>query len=55
MNSKVIEKKLEKLGYTLSRMYPCWIVTSIYTGYTWKFNNLTDVNGFVVQESYEVV
>lgn len=50
MNSKNLNKRLQKLGYTLGRDIFGWIIISIHTGIEWKFPTLAGVNRFIVDE-----
>ena len=50
MNSKNLRKRLEKLGYTLTKDIFGWVIQSNYYSYSWKFPTLEGVNRFVVDE-----
>jgi hypothetical protein len=53
MNSKMIEKELKKLGYTLkktSSVEARWMVCSDVLTYHWDFKDLKGVQRFMVDE-----
>ncbi len=53
MNSKMIEKELKKLGYTLKKTSDIearWMVRSDVLTYHWDFKDLNGVQRFMVDE-----
>lgn len=52
MNSKILAKRLAKMGYTLRRdeLSKGWHIYSVLLGYGWYYNTLSDVERFTVDE-----
>lgn len=50
MNSKSLNKRLEKIGYTLGKDIFGWIVISNLTKFEYRFSTLGGVNRFLVDE-----
>jgi hypothetical protein len=50
MNKNNLSKRLQKLGYTLTREHFGWLIRSNLTGFSWSFEDLNGVQTFTKDE-----
>jgi hypothetical protein len=52
MNSKRIAKRLEKMGYKLTRRLNYWVVSCEELPWDWSFDNLKELDRWVYMEEH---
>jgi hypothetical protein len=50
MNKNNLSKRLQKLGYALTREHFGWLIRSNLTGFSWSFEDLNGVQTFTKDE-----